>query len=162
VRPQPADYPPVQLAEACPDLGATVVVSPSTDDRVDRIDQFAQTQRYAPLGQGPDLILESVHRLLCGNGIEILPVQFGFDPVVGQFKLSFPACFVPRITTSRRSVFRGCRYSLMFRPPSLLSPQIVPTAANTAAGQPGILRPGLSCFVASTRTGYANRPNTGN
>src|SRR5260370_20991023 len=68
-----------------------------------------------------------------------------------------PACFVPRITTSRRSVFRGCRYSLMFRPPSLLSPQIVPTAANTAAGQPGILRPGLSCFVASTRTGYANR-----
>ncbi len=32
----------------------------------------------------------------------------------------------------------------MFRPPSLLSPQIVPTAANTAAGQPGILRPGLS------------------
>src|SRR4029077_14914166 len=49
----------------------------------------------------------------------------------------------------------------MFRPPSLLSPQIVPTAAHTAAGQPGILRPGLSCFVASTRTGYANRPNTG-
>jgi hypothetical protein len=64
---------------------------------------------------------------------------------------------VPRITTSRRSVFRGCRYSLMFRPPSLLSPQIVPTAALTAAGQPGILRPGLSCFVTSTRTGYANR-----
>jgi hypothetical protein len=70
--------------------------------------------------------------------------------------------FVPRITTSRRSVFRGCRYSLMFRPPSLLSPQIVPTAATTTAEQPGILRPGLSCFVASARTGYANRPNTGN
>src|SRR5207344_704934 len=65
--------------------------------------------------------------------------------------------FVPRITTSRRSVFRGCRYSLMFRPPSLLSPQIVPTAAATTAEQPGILRPGLSCFVTSTRTGYANR-----
>jgi hypothetical protein len=31
-----------------------------------------------------------------------------------------------------------------------------------AAGQPGILRPGLSCFATSTRTGYANRPNTGN
>ena len=59
-------------------------------------------------------------------------------------------------------LFRGCRYSLMFRPPSLLSPQIVPTAAHTAAGQPGILRPGLSCFVTSTRTGYANRLNTGN
>ena len=45
----------------------------------------------------------------------------------------------------------------MFRPPSLLSPQIVPTAAATTAEQPGILRPGLSCFVTSTRTGYANR-----
>jgi len=29
------------------------------------------------------LILESVHRLLCGNGIEILPIQFEFDPIVG-------------------------------------------------------------------------------
>jgi hypothetical protein len=58
--------------------------------------------------------------------------------------------------------FRGCRYFVMFRPPSLLAPQIVPTAANTAAGQPGLLRPGLSCFVTSTRTEYANRPNTGN
>ena len=38
----------------------------------------------------------------------------------------------------------------------------VPTAAHTAAGQPGLLHPGLSCFVTSTRSGYANRPNTGN
>src|SRR3984957_7243 len=44
---------------------------------------------------------------------------------------------VPRITTSRRSVFRGCRYSLMFRPPSLLSPQIVPTAAILLQGSRG-------------------------
>ena len=58
--------------------------------------------------------------------------------------------------------FRGCRYSLMFRPPSLLAPQIVPTAAPTTARQPGLLRPGLSCFVTSARTGYASRPNTGN
>jgi hypothetical protein len=50
----------------------------------------------------------------------------------------------------------------MFRPPSLLAPQIVPTAASTAAGQPGLLRPGTSCFVTSARSGYANRPNTGN
>ena len=69
---------------------------------------------------------------------------------------------IPRITTSRRTAFRGRRYFVMFRPPSLLAPQIVPTAANTAAGQPGLLRPGTSCFVASARTGYANRPNTGN
>src|SRR5262249_8706412 len=58
--------------------------------------------------------------------------------------------------------FRGCRYFVMFRPPSLLAPQIVPTAANTPAGQPGLLRPGTSCFVTSTRSGYANRPNTSN
>jgi hypothetical protein len=76
--------------EALSDMGATVVVSPSSDDRVDRLDQFAQTQRYTPPGQGPDLILESVHRLLCGNGIEILPVQFGFNPVAGQLISSFP------------------------------------------------------------------------
>jgi hypothetical protein len=50
----------------------------------------------------------------------------------------------------------------MFRPPSLLAPQIVPTAAITAAGQPGHLRPGRTCFVAAARTGYANRLKTGN
>src|SRR5262249_54880753 len=77
-------------------------------------------------------------------------------------RLGRQSAFIPRITTSRRLVFRGCRYFVMFRPPSLLTPQIVPTAANTAAGQPGLLRPGLSCFVTSTRTGYANPPNTGN
>src|SRR5262245_57012958 len=66
------------------------------------------------------------------------------------------------MTTSRRPLFRGCRYSVMFRPPSLLAPRIVPTAASTAAGQLGLLRLGLSCFVASARSRYANRPKTGN
>jgi hypothetical protein len=32
---------------------------------------------------------------------------------------------------------------------------------RTPAGQPGLLRPGTSCFVAAARTGYANRLNTG-
>src|SRR4029077_3740348 len=50
--------------------------------------------------------------------------------------VGFPR-FVPRITTSRRPVFRGCRYSLMFRPPSLLSPQIVPPAAILPQGSRG-------------------------
>ena len=68
----------------------------------------------------------------------------------------------PRITISRGVAFRGCRYFVMFRPPSLLAPQIVPTAANTAAGQPGLLRPSRTRFVASPRIGYANRPTTGN
>ena len=57
---------------------------------------------------------------------------------------------------SRLQIFRYVPASKFARP------QIVPTAAHTVAGQPGILRPALSCFVASTRTGYANRPNTGN
>ena len=43
-----------------------------------------------PLGQGPDLIFESVNRLLRGNGIEILSVQLGFDPIAGQLELPFP------------------------------------------------------------------------
>src|SRR5215472_6960052 len=32
----------------------------------------------------------------------------------------------PRMTTSRRTGFRGCRYFVMFRPPSLLAPLVVP------------------------------------
>ena len=114
----------------------------------------------------PDVISEN---LSLDAGSRTPAVHRVLSPVSSTMSSAFPKgrmgrlpASCPRITTSRRSVFRGCRYSLMFRPPSLLSPQIVPTAANTAAGQPGILRPGLSCFVASTRTGYANRPNTGN
>ena len=61
-----------------------------------------------------------------------------------------------------RGDFRGCRYFVMFRPPSLLAPQIVPTVANTPARQPGLLRPSRTRFVASPRIGYANRPKTGN
>src|SRR6266567_5184600 len=65
-------------------------------------------------------------------------------------------------TTSRGGCFRGCRHFFMFRPPSLLVSQVVPTAAQRAAGQPRLLHPGRTCFVASARTGYASRPNTGN
>ena len=35
-----------------------------------------------------------------------------------------------------RGGFRGCSYFIMFRPPSLLASQIVPTAAGSPAGQP--------------------------
>src|ERR1700674_4174158 len=43
-----------------------------------------------PLRQVPDLIFESVNRLLRGNGIEIPSVQRGFDPIAGQFETAFP------------------------------------------------------------------------
>jgi hypothetical protein len=96
----------------------------------------------------------AVHRVLA-------PVTSTVSSAFPMEELGRLPAFVPR-TTSRRSGFRGCRYFVMFRPPSLLAPLVVPTAANTAAGQLGLLRPGLSCFVAAARTGYANRLNTGN
>src|ERR1051325_11571121 len=46
----------------------------------------------------------------------------------------------------------------MFRPLSLLASQIAPTAAGFPTGQPRLLRPGISCFVTSARSGYAIRP----
>ena len=80
----------------------------------------------------------------------VLPQHSSAFPIIRLGRL--PAS-LPRITISRRPMFRGCRYSLMFRPPSWLAPQIVPTPVPTATGQPGLLRPGRTCFVASTRTG---------
>ena len=58
--------------------------------------------------------------------------------------------------------FRGCSYFFMFRPPRLLAPQIVPTAATTPAGRPRLLRPSRTCVVTFARIGYAFRPTTGN
>jgi hypothetical protein len=49
-----------------------------------------------------------------------------------------------RAFVSRLQIFRDVPAS------NFVTPQIVPTAARTAAGQPGLfLRPGLSCIVAS-------------
>jgi hypothetical protein len=114
----------------------------------------------------PDVISES---LSLEAGSHTPAVHRVLSPVSSTMSSAFPkqrwvGC--PRMPHELRLLVegdsRGCRYSFMFRPPSLLAPQIVPTAANTAAGPPGLLHPGLSCFVTSTRTGYANRPNTGN
>src|SRR5215813_8446545 len=114
----------------------------------------------------PDVISES---LSLDAGSRSPAVHRVLAPVSSTMSSAFPKRRVgrlpaptPRMTTSRRFQFRGCRYFVMFRPPSLLAPRVVPTAANTAAGQLGLLRPGLSCVVAAARPGYANRPNTGN
>ena len=69
---------------------------------------------------------------------------------------------LPANTIFRGAFFRGCRHFFMFRPPSLLTSQIVPTPAHTAAGQLRFLRPSRTCFVTSACIGYASRPNTGN
>ena len=66
--------------------------------------------------------------------------------------------FDPRTRLSRGLVFRGCRHFVMFRPLSLRASQIAPTAASFPTGQPRLLRPGISCFVTSARSGYAIRP----
>jgi hypothetical protein len=114
----------------------------------------------------PDVISEN---LSLDAGSPTPAVYRVLSPVSSTVSSAFPtgkvgrlSAPVLRITTSRRPLFRGYRYFVMFRPPSLLAPQIVPTAAHTTARQPGLLRPGLSCFVTSARTGYASRPNTGN
>jgi hypothetical protein len=53
--------------------------------------------------------------------------------------------------------FRGCSYSVMFRPPSLLASRIAPTAASFPAGQLRRLRPSRTCVVTFARIGYAAR-----
>jgi hypothetical protein len=56
---------------------------------------------------------------------------------------------------------RGCSHSIIFRPPSLLATQVVPTAEHPVwiSGRPWRLHPSKSRFVASPRIGYASRPN---
>jgi hypothetical protein len=70
--------------------------------------------------------------------------------------------FFPANTIFHGQDFRGCSYSVMFRPPSLLASQIVPTAASFPAGQPRLLRPSRTCVVTFARIGYTLRPTTGN
>ena len=70
---------------------------------------------------------------------------------MGRLPVSFRERDFPRAS------FRGCRHFVMFRPPSLLASQIAPTAASLPTGQPRLLRPGISCFVTSARSGSAIR-----
>src|SRR5262249_40850335 len=116
--------------------------------------------------QLPDVISNS---LFLDAGSPTPAVHRVLAPVPSTVSSAFPngkvgrlPAAIPLKTTSRGGGFRGCRYFVMFRPPSLLAPQIVPTAANTPAGQPGLFRPSRTWFVASPRIGYANRPKTGN
>src|SRR5215831_3681615 len=141
----------------------------------------------APVGLSPPSVFSLVGESLqvvtspcCPRQLpDVIPRTFPWmlDPLPRRYtvccRLFLPRCHRPSPTecgsASRvnpandfsQGNFRGCRYFVMFRPPSLLAPRIVPTAANTPAGQLGLLRPSISCFVASARPGYANRLNTG-
>src|SRR5215831_1823517 len=68
----------------------------------------------------------------------------------------------PANTTFHGPLFRGCSYSFMFRPPSLLASRVVPTAASCLAGQLRRLHPSRTCIVTFACIGYAIRPTTGN
>ena len=62
----------------------------------------------------------------------VLPQHSSAFPIIrlGRLPASFREHDFPRVG------FRGCSYFVMFRPPSLLASQIVPTAASSPAGQP--------------------------
>ena len=62
----------------------------------------------------------------------------------------FVECF------SRLQTFRYVQATQFARPPGCSH------RCGYAVGQPGLLHPGRTCFVASARTGYPSRPNTGN
>ena len=121
----------------------------------------------APAASGtfPTLFCESVLRCLS-------PYPGGrlsaFCLVLPQPSSVFPIIRMGRLTTSIREHdfprvgFRDCSYFLMFRPPSLLASQIVPTAASFLTGQPRLLHPSRTCVVAFARIGHAIRPTTGN
>ena len=65
----------------------------------------------------------------------------------------------PELPVDRQvRVSAGAQFQ-MFRPLSSLASQIAPIATSFPAGQPRLLHPGISCFVASARSGYAIRPS---
>jgi hypothetical protein len=119
----------------------------------------------APVGLSPPSAFGLVRRVLAGCYQSLLPtaasrrysenlyldagphtpaVHRVLAPVSSTAPSAFPTeeCgsasrVCPRMTTSRGVTFRGCRYSVMFRPPSLLAPRIVPTAAILPQGSWG-------------------------
>ena len=81
-------------------------------------------------------------------------------PSPGPQRIGFPLLTAKQLF--RGSHFEAADISLCSSLRVLLASQVVPTAVHTATGQLRLLGPGRTCFVASTRTGHANRPNTGN
>jgi hypothetical protein len=75
---------------------------------------------------------EPLPRRFAEWGCLVLPQHSSAFPIIrlGRHPASFREHDFPRVG------FRGCSYFVMFRPPSLLASQIVPTAASSPAGQP--------------------------
>jgi hypothetical protein len=64
--------------------------------------------------------------------------------------------------TFRGNDFRGCRHSFNVQATKFVRLPGCSHRYGYAVGRPRLLRPGRTCIVASARTGYASRPNTGN
>jgi hypothetical protein len=113
----------------------------------------------------PDVISES---LSLDAGSHTPAVHRVLSPVSSTMSSAFPKqrwVGFPRLShelrllarrVSRLQIFLNVPASKFAHPPDRSH------RCDTTAGQPGLLHPGISCFVTSTRTGYANRPNTGN
>jgi hypothetical protein len=93
----------------------------------------------------------------CGAHTRFFPQDNGLPNVMTRSALGNT-----RTAISVRSLFRGCGYSIIFRPADLLAPPIAPTAAPFGARQPGLLRLRLSRSVTSPSRRYTNRPLSGN
>jgi hypothetical protein len=126
------------------------------DDARTKHEMFLRAQ--TPLADEIYLMPEPIPRRFAECICLVLPQHSSAFPIIRLGRL--PACF--REHDFPRVGFRGCSYSVMFRPPSLLASQIVPTAASSPAGQPRLLDPSRTCVVTFARIGHAIRPTTGN
>jgi hypothetical protein len=108
----------------------------------------------------PDVISENLS-LDAGSHTPAVPpraLACFFRGVIGRLPANCPL----ETTSCGTADFGAADISLCSGLQFCVAPQVVPTAARTTAGQPGLLRLGRTCFVASARTGYANRPDSGN
>lgn len=70
MRPDASHDPSVQLVEEPSNVGALVVLAPTSQERVQCFDQLLGRQRHTPLRALPHLILETPDRFLTRVGIE--------------------------------------------------------------------------------------------
>jgi hypothetical protein len=151
-----------------PDLGVTSVRETCTVSSEDITPRSSLLQTHSPIPSGspllrlftsfeeslqiatspccqrdfPDVILrifpempEPIPRRSAECICLVLPQHSSAFPIIRLGRL--PASF--REHDFSRVGFRGCSYFVVFRPPSLLASQIVPTAASFLAGQPRLL-----------------------
>ena len=88
-----------------------------------------------------------------------------FFPVSSHSTSAFPTFGLGRRTQlleqrfQFEAFFRSCRYSFMFRPPTLLATLIAPTITYFNVQQLWLLLPNTPRFVTSPCPGYTSRPN---